>query len=688
LTAEQLAGGFGLPQALGVPGRVEDSFRRRLERLPRGTQQLLLVAAAEPLGESLLVWRAVEPLGIGVQDAAPAEAAGLIEFGPRVRFRHPLVRSAVYRAASPASRRAAHGALAEATDPEVDPDRRAWHRAHAAAGLDEDVASELERSATRAQARGGLAAAAAFLEQAAVLTPDAAGRAARALAAAHAKHLAGAPDAALALLATAQTGPLDQLQRARADLLYAQIAFAVNRSKDAPPLLLAAAKQLEPLDLELARDTYMEAFTAAMVADPALRELAEAIRAAPSPSPPRPSDLLLDALALVVIDGYAVAAPMLKQAVGAVLSEHLPIEQELRYFWAASNAATYLWDDETYFAVASRAVQLAREAGVLSVLPNALSALTGVLLFAGEFAEVTALNKESEALTDPSGADPGLVTALPLAAYRGREAELSELVEATSSEVAARGGGTRQAAIQWANAVLCNGLGHYEEARRAAEGATAAPGDLSYWLLPELVEASVRTGNIEAAGNALEQLSEMTRAGGNNWGLGVEARCRALVAAGPVAEGLYRKAIERLGSTRMRVDLARAHLLYGEWLRRERRRLEAREQLRIAHELFERVGMEAFAERARVELRATGERARKRTPDTLDELTPQEAQISRLAAAGARNQEIAAQLFISPSTVDYHLRKAFRKLGVKSRTQLAHYMHQTSAPREPAARET
>jgi DNA-binding CsgD family transcriptional regulator len=683
LTAAQLAGGFGLPKALGVPNRIEDNFRRRLGLLPARTRQLLLVAAVEPLGESLLVWRAAELLGIALDDAAPAEASGLIEFGLRVRFRHPLVRSAVYRAASLADRRKAHRAVAEATEPEIDPDRRAWHRAQALSGPDEDVASELERSAIRAQARGGLAAAAAFLEQAAALTPDATRRAARALAAAHTKHLAGAPDAALELLAIAKAGPLDQLQRARADLLHAQVAFAVNRGNDAPPLMLKAARQLEPLDLKLARDTYMEAITAAMVADPGYRDVAVAALAAPSPSQPRPSDLLLDGLALVSTDGYAAAAPMLKQALGAVLSEHVPMEEELRSLWAACQAAAHLWDDEMYYLLARRAVRLASDAGALSALSIFLSALNGFLLLAGEFAEVAALMEEAEAFTDPSGTNLALTTALPLAAFRGKEAEVSALVDATSSEAVTRGGGIRQGAILLATGVLYNGLGRYEEAQRGLKRASAA--ELCYWSLSELIEASIRIGDRDAAGVALEQLSEMTRAGGNNWGLGIEARCRALLAAGPVAEALYREAIERLGSTRVRVELARAHLLYGEWLRRDRRRLAARKQLRIAHELFDEFGMEAFAARARVELRATGERARKRTPETFDDLTPQEAQISRLAADGARNQEIAAQLFISPSTVDYHLRKAFRKLGVKSRTQLARHFLQPHADTELAA---
>jgi DNA-binding CsgD family transcriptional regulator len=570
---------------------------------------------------------------------------------------------------------------------------RAWHRAHAAAGPDEDVAAELERSATRAQARGGLAAAAAFLEQAARLTPDPPRRAARALAAADTTHLAGAADAALSLLAIAQAGPLDEVQHARVDLLHAQIALTSMRGDDAPALLLKAAKQLEPLDVQLARDTYMEAFTAAIFAgrsaSPSVfRDLAEAVRAAASSPRPHPSDLLLEGLALVFTDGYAVAAPMLTRALSAFHSEPVSMAEELRSLWCACRAAIYLWDDETYHALASRAVRLAREAGALSVLPMTLSALNGVLLLAGEFAEVAAQIEEAEALTDPTGGRLALYSALPLAAWRGREGEVSELIEATKKQVVARGEGIAVGAIQWASGVLYNGLGRYEEAQNGVARAVASPAENAFWTLPELVEASTRTGDTEAAADAVAQLSEMTQAGGNDWGLAIEARSRALLAAGPAAEDLYREAIERLGRTRIRVELARAHLLYGEWLRRERRRVDAREQLRRAHALFSEIGMQAFAERARIELEATGERARKRTPETSDDLTPQEAQISRLAADGATNQAIAAQLFISPSTVDYHLRKVFRKLGVKSRHELNQHPLQLGARPEPAARNT
>ena len=682
-TPVQMAGGFGMPGAPGLAVRIEESFRRRIDGLPARTRQLLVVAAAEPVGDPVLVWQAAGALGIGGAAAAPAEAAGLIEFAPRVRFRHPLVRSAVYRTAPPTDRRSAHRALADATDPSIDPERRAWHRAHAAVGVDEEVASELERSADRAQARGGLAAAAAFLEQAAALTPDPAPRAARALAAAHTKHLAGAPDAALALLRMARAGPLDELQRARVDLLDARIAFRSRRGKDAPPLLLKAAKQLEALDATLARDTHLEALWAAMFAGrlgsgQGLRAAAQAARAAPpARQPPRPADLLLDGLAALIQDGYPIGVPTLKRAVSAFRNESVFSDDELRWLQLATRAAFELWDDEAWDLLSARHVQLVRDAGALTDLPLALSNRIGVHLNAGEVAVAAALVQELQAVSEATGSQIAPYGALGLAAWRGNEAEFTELVEATTKELVARGEGLGLSAIDWATAVLCNGLGKYEEALAAARAAEHEETLIfTRWRLGELIEAAVRTGERPTAARALERLSETTRACGTDWAIGIEARSRALLDDGTAAERLYCQAIDALARTRGRPAVARTRLLYGEWLRRERRRLDARDQLRQAHERFVEFGMEAFAERARVELQATGERARKRVPETRDDLTPQEAQISRLAADGATNQAIAAQLFISSSTVDYHLRKVFRKLGVKSRHQLAEHVLQ------------
>jgi DNA-binding CsgD family transcriptional regulator len=691
LTPAELAGGFGLPDAPGLSGRIEDSFRRRLVGLPVETQRLLLVAAAEPVGDPVLVWRAAGRLGIGVQGAA--ETDGLLAIGTRVTFRHPLVRSSVYRAASPEDRQAVHRALADATDPEFDPDRRAWHLAQATPGFDEDVASELERSAGRAQARGGLAAAAAFLERALALTPDPSRRARRALAAAQAKHQAGAFDATLGLVAIAESGPLNELQRAQVALLRGQIEFAVNRGRDAPPLLLSAARRLEPLDIGLARVTYLEALSAAISAGrlgarDGVRRTAEAARRAPpSPEPARAPDLLLDGLAVLHTEGYAVGTPMLKGALRAFRSDELSSEDGIRWLWLACRIAMDLWDDESWFVLSARQIQLARDAGALTVLPLALNLRAGIHLFAGEFAAAETLSEEARAVSDAI-ANPDVPHArLFLAAWRGQQAETSQLTAAGDRDATARGEGRTIGVGRYATAVLYNGLARYDDALDAARQATEYPQDLTFftWGLVELIEAAARSGKAELAADGLRRLSELTRTSGTDWALGVEARSRALLSEGDAAETLYRQAIEGLGRTRVRVELARAHLLYGEWLRRERRRLDAREQLRTAHKLFTEFGMEAFAERARVELEATGEHARKRTDETRDELTPQEAQISHLAAEGATNQEIAAQLFISPSTVDYHLRKAFRKLGVKSRHQLTQDLLQPRSHAEPAA---
>jgi len=675
LTPAELAGGFGMPDAPALSGRIEESFRRQLAPLPDATRRLLLVAAAEPVGEPVLLWHAAEQLGIGVEAAGPAAEAGLCEFGARVRFRHPLVRSAIYRAASPEDQRSAHRALAEATDPELDPDRRAWHRAQAAPGPDEEVAAELERSAGRAQARGGLAAAAAFLEQAARLTPDRARRTERSLAAAQAKHQAGAPDAALELLATAEAGPLDELQRARIDLLRAQIAFALKRGSDGPPLLLKAAERLERLDVRLARDTYLDALTAAVFAHHLARgagvvEVAEAAHAAPPPSqPPRPADHLLDGWVLAITEGFPAATPMLKRALSALRGGSITKEEEIRWLWLACHTAFELWDDETWHVFSVRLVELARQAGALTELPVALDSLAVARLFAGDFAEAASLVEEGKATAQVTGSHPTPYGPVVLAACQGREPGASELIDASGEEVVRRGEGIGLKVIQWAGAMLYNGLGRYEDALAAAERASEDPRDPTR-TLPELIEAASRIGMPERAAVALERLSETTRASGADWGLGIEACSRALLSDNEGAEHLYREAIERLGHTRVRLALARAHLLYGEWLRREKRRIDAREQLRTAHEMLTAMGVEAFAERAARELLATGETARERSVEASGKLTAQEAQIARLARDGLSNPEIGSQLFISPRTVQYHLHKVFAKLEISSRTEL------------------
>jgi DNA-binding CsgD family transcriptional regulator len=688
LTPTQLAGGFGLP-AVPLSASIEESFTRRLASLPDDARRLLLLAAADPLGDPALLWRAADRLGIPEQAADLVDSEGFVSLAPRVVFRHPLVRSAVYRAFDARDRREAHRALADATDPEIDPDRRAWHRAQAAPVPDEEVAAELERSADRAQARGGFGAAAAFLDRAVTLTPDALRRAKRALAAAQAKFRAGGLDEALGLLDTAEAGIVSDAERARVELLRAQTAFVTSHGSDAPPLLLAAARHLGPLDPALARETYLEAMSAAMFAGRFARpgggvlEVARAARTAPPPQhPPRGTDLLLDGLATLFGEGYEAAVPILRHAERAFDGADLPVTEQLRWKWLAAVASVHLWDDARWEALSERHVQLARETGALGELPLALSQRVYAHLFAGELAAAASLVDEAQAATEATGSNLAPYGAVGLAALRGRQAEATALIDSSRAEVTQRGEGVGISVLDWAEAVLYNGLGQYEEARAAARRVTEHPHELSSsnWGRVELIEAAARAGTPELAVDAHARLAEMTRVSGTDWALGLAARSGALLAEGATAEELYVEAIERLDRSRMRVDLARGRLLYGEWLRRERRRRDARNELRIAHELFSDFGMEAFADRARIELEATGERARKRTVDTRDQLTPQEAQVVRLAAEGSTNREIAAQLFISASTVEYHLRKAFRKLDVKSRTQLARRMAQPGGP--------
>jgi DNA-binding CsgD family transcriptional regulator len=679
LSPAQLAGGFGLAGEQAVPARIEESFRRRLEALPADTRLLVLVAAAEPAGDPVLVWAAAERLGIAASAAAAAEADGLLEIGTQVRFRHPRVRSAVYRSAALSERREAHRALAEVTDRELDPDRRAWHLAAAAPGPDEGVASELERSAGRAQARGGLAAAAAFLRRAVVLTRDPTRRSERALAAAQANLQAGAFDAALELLATAEAGPLDELQHARVDLVRGQIAFASSAGSEAPALLLKAARRIEPLDVALARHTYMDAWAAALFAGRFasagdLHEVSRAARSAPPPtSAPRPSDLLLDGLAVLITEGRAAAAPMLRRAVRVFAEDKIAFEEGLRWGSAAAIAPLMMWDEEHWYTVQARQLQFVREAGLLSHLPRYLNGLCTVAVWRGDFAAAATLIAEVDAIAEATGT--GLAapySAVLLAGSRGAEADASQLIEAVMKDARVAGQGMRIQTCQLALGILYNGLGRYGQSLAEARQASDQAPELytSMWALPELIEAASRTGQTRLAVDALERLAQATSVGGTNWGLGILARCRALLSEGEAAEGSYREAIDRLSRTRLRPELARAHLLYGEWLRREGRRADARTPLRTAHDMFAAIGMEAFTERARRELAATGETARKRTVEARDTLTPQEAQIAGLARGGLSNPEIAAQLFLSPHTVEYHLRKVFSKLQISSRHQL------------------
>jgi len=669
-----VAGGYGRP-AGQVAGRIEQSYQRRLDLLPAGTRLLVLAAAADPLGDPALLHRAVETLGIDMAAAIPAVDAGLLQVHGRVEFAHPLVRSAAYRAAPIRDRYRVHRALALATDPVADPDRRAWHRAHATADLDEEVAAELEHSAGRAQSRGGPAAAAAFLTRGTELTPAPATRVRRALDAAFAGVRAGQYEGARAMLAVARGGPLDARQRARAELLRAQLAFATSKGREATALLLSAARHLEPVDLDQARETYLDALLASMfggrLSGARTDEVSRAARAAPRrPGPPGPGDLLLEAFAALA-DDYATAVPPALAALEA-LRPLRDDELRVRWLWQGVVLALEVWADRAWWELAGRHLRLARATGALTDLPMALGSQIHVLAIGGDLRGASALVDEARSVLEATGRPVEPNGSLVVAAWRGQAGEAIELIGNGLRDAEARGEGIAIGAAHYAHAVLCNGLGQYEEGLEAATRATESRRDLAAqnWGLPELVEAAARHGRPDIAADALDRLAERTKAAGGDWALGLEARCRALLSEGADAEGLYREAIERLSRTRQRADLARAHLVYGEWLRRENRRVDARGQLAQAYEMMVLMGVDGFAERARRELAATGASARKRTPETGNDLTVQETQIARLAREGLSNSEIGAQLFISPRTVEWHLRKIFGKLGISSRRQL------------------
>ena len=671
MTPAELAGGFAMPDARSLASRIEHVFLQRVRALPRDTQLLLLAAAAEPVGDSSLLWRAADRLEVGAEAARPAEAAGLIELGPRVRFLHPLVRSAIYRASDPGDRRDVHRALADVTDPELDPDRRAWHRAHATATADEAVAADMVASADRAQARGGLAAAAAFLQRAAELTPDRAVRVERSLAAAQAKLDVADVASASDLLTIAALGPVDELHRAWLERLRAEIVFTSRRGRDAPPLLLGAAKRLDLLNAAMARETYLEAFASAILAGrlgsgPDEREVAEAARASAAvQEADSAAGSLLGALVTRFTEGYAESVVPLRRALRAFTNPDGGGEDR-RWLWLVCRLAQDLWDDELWHALATRGVRIARETGALHLLPNSLNHLAAFNVHAGEFATARAQADEVDAIAEATGIPPLKYAATMLTAARGDEARA--LFEWSRRNLTERGEGSGIGALWWLKALLHNGHGRYGEALADARRACEREDVIAYgWALVELVEAGVRADALDEAATALERLSVRTQASGTEWALGIEARCRALVSDD---EAGYRESVERLARSRAAVELARSRLLYGEWLRRENRRTDAREQLRAAHESFSQMGADAFAERARGELLATGETARRITPDTRDALTPQEIQVARLARDGHTNPEIGAQLFISPRTVEYHLRKVFRKLDVSTRKEL------------------
>jgi DNA-binding CsgD family transcriptional regulator len=670
------ARGFPLPAGQGVGRRIEQSYAQRLDSLPVQTRLLVLAAAAEPLGDLALLERAAEILGIEMAALAPAIDAHLINVGPWVEFAHPLVRSAAYRTATPTDRLRVHAALAEATDPERDSDRRAWHRARATADPDDAVAAELERSAARAQARGGVGAAAAFLQRAVELTQDSGLRATRALTAAQLSFQAGAFDAALEAVDTAEEGQLDDLGHAQADLLRGHLAVVTSYGNDAVPLLLRAARRLESLDLELSRRAYLTAWGAAVTAghlgEPkSLLEICRSVRALPPlPEAPHPLELLIDGLALIVTDGRAVATPVLQRAAQAIAE--MPVEDVVLWGWIAPAASAVTWDFDRYGAIFERQAQLVRSAGALAELPQHLTGLAWHKVFTGDLGAARLLIAEIDNITAATGTPLPPFAALRLRSLQGHEADATPLIEATIRQGTAAGQGLAATTAHWAAAVLYNGLGRFDEA--ASEAAEVAAQALAPFMmnfaLPELIEAAARRGDIPTAVDAFQRLAETTQPTQTDWAVGMEARCRALLANGDEAAEAYRDATYRFSLTKLRPELARTYLLHGEWLRRQGRRDDAREQLRSAHHMFLEIGMNAFAGRAARELASTGEKVRRRSLESPDELTEQEEQIARLAREGLSNREIGGALFLSSRTAEWHLRKVFTKLGISSRDQL------------------
>ncbi len=684
LTSEELAGGFGRLGAKPLSAAIEESFRRRIDALAAESRRLVQLAAADPTGDASLVWRAASRLGIGAEAATAATEAGLVEFGLGVAFRHPLVRSAAYRSAPLLEQQELHRALAEATIAQIDPARRAWHLAQAAPGPDESVAEELERSAGRAQARGGLSAMAAFLERAALLTPNPDRRAQDLLTAAWAKRDAGAPAAALELLIAVEAGPPDALRAAEVAHLRGRIAFDRGRDDDASQLLLSAARQLEPLDAGQARETHLEALIAAIWAGDlgghgGLRAAAEAARAAsPGPEPPRSVDVVLDALALRLTEGYEAAAATLKRALELLRASDRDEGSAHVGRWASRSSgragqlvALELWDDESWRTIATDHLEVARASGALIGLQWARHVLARSDILAGDLAAAALLLDEDRLIAEVTGIPPVAHAEVMLAAWRGREPAASALISAIVREGTERGLGRVADLGLCASLVLNNGLGRHDAARDAGRSLFERdPFGRAPFVIPELAEAAARTGDLKLVEAVQSWMSMLTQATPTDWALGIEARVQALAGRGKAADSRYRESIARLSRTGLGAELARSHLLYGEWLRRERRRSDAREQLRTALDMLEAMGIEAFADRARRELAATGETARKRNVETSDQLTAQETQVARLAATGLSNIDIAARLFISPKTVEYHLRKVFTKLGISSRIQL------------------
>ncbi|WP_178359017.1 LuxR family transcriptional regulator [Mycolicibacterium hippocampi] len=682
LSTEQLAGRFPLPRHLPVGHRVDVHFLAQVATLPPEARTVLLIAAACVDEKSSTVWRAGALLGVAAAAANHAVQQGIVTLEPRIAFRHPLIRSAVYDGATPEERQRVHDALATVAHRDGEDDQAAWHRAAAVTTPEETIAADLQTSAERAHRRGGYTMQAAFLTRAAELSPDTRDRALRYLAAAQAHLAAGDGPLAEALLDLA-TPVLDVAgMHVAVQRLRAAIAVFFSRHKDAPAILLDAATKVEPTDVSLVRRILFDAMQAAIVArqytaGTTLDEVAHAVlRAEQDPRrPPSGNDLLLDGFAIRIARGYADAVPLLRSAVAMMFTDetaaHVDIPSTILGWFAADD----VWDDAGRRAMFERAQAIERRQGALAAMRITLAGLSTSQAWAGQMNDAENSYGEAAELSALIGVPPAATTGvlLEVRAWQGRETESRAVAASTADWGRQKGASILEIFALMGLTVLELGLGRYPEALgRGLQILHDDPPGFGNRVLPEVVEAGLRSGDRGAAEVALARLTERATIAATPWALGLLARSRALMAADSDAELYYLEAIRQLAGTAVRTELARAHLLYGEWLRRRKRRRDAQVQLRTAYDMFTAMGAAAFAGRTGAERRAAGET----TADALRAdnpfgLTPQEAQVARQAGAGATNAEIASRLFITTSTVEYHLSKVFRKLGVTSRRQLA-----------------
>ena len=674
LVPGRIAGGSLVLEPVPLSGQLEARFLETVAALPPATQTLLLIGAADPTGQPSRLWQACDLLDVPRGAAGPAEEVGLLTIGSVVTFRHPLIRSAVYHGSSASARRLIHSVLATVTDQVKDADRYAWHRASSVIDVDGDVADELEAAAGRAKARGGYAATAAFLTRAADLTPDSPIRIRRLLSAAEATVTAGEPEAARYHLELIKGQLHEPLDRARTELVHAMVLYASGQ--DSAATFLGAAREfLTGGDAHAARSVLLEALVASFVngqfASPpgSMDAVVGAIHATPLPPGETPTvgDQLLDGFAAMHDGEPATAAALLLPAVDRLLDEGVPIEDTLAWLFYAGNALGALGDVERLHELSTKLVRVARANGAAVTLTRALHHLVVADVIMGSLDAAISGALSGRGLV--SGQDDVVdLGAIMVAAWRGQEDEVRREATAGFSYAQEHRQGWMLVYLHYAMEVLELGLRNYQA---AMEHASALVGQrlniVSFVAIPDFVEAAVRSGEPTAAADMIERWAPYAMACDTPFGRGLLAQCHALVGDDP---DQYQRAIDQLEQTLAVGAKARAHQLYGEWLRRQKKKSAARTHLLRSVELFDQIGADGFAARSQVELRATGTTARKRSVDTVGDLTPQEAEIASLASERLSNREIGSQLFISAATVEYHLRKIYRKLDIGSRVQL------------------